>query len=80
MVPNTVNPLDQLALTRLLAVAHRSAPLCGTPFIWRTPRGASSVPTSNSRYEYSECAFSAGSKHFVLAQKPNLLNVNHLLV
>ena len=41
----TVNLLDQLALTRLLAVAHRSALLCGTPFIWRTPRGASNVPT-----------------------------------
>ena len=37
-------------------MADRSAPLCGTPFIWRTPRGASSVPTSNSRYKYSECA------------------------
>ena len=53
---STVNTLDQLALTRLSAVAHRSAPLCGTPFIWRTPRGASSVLTSDSRYEYSECA------------------------
>ena len=51
----TVNLLDQLALTRLSAVADRSAPLCGTPFIWRTPRGASSVPTSDSRYECSEC-------------------------
>ena len=36
-------------------MAHRSAPLCGTPFIWRTPCGASSVPTSDSCYEYSEC-------------------------
>ena len=52
----TVNPLDQLALTRLSGVAHRSALLCGAPFIWRTPRGASSVPTSFSCYEYSECA------------------------
>ena len=46
---STVNLLDQLALTRLSAVADQSAPLCGTPFTWRTPCGASSVPTSNSR-------------------------------
>ena len=38
----TVNTLDQLALTRLSAVADRSAPLCGTSFIWRT------LPTSDS--------------------------------
>ena len=63
----TVNKLDQLALTRLSAVAHQSAPLRGTPFIWRTPRGASSVPTSHSRYEYSECA-------------PNLWHVTSILV
>ena len=42
---------------RLSAVADRSAPLCGTPFIWCTPRGASSVPTSDSCYEYSECGY-----------------------
>ena len=34
--------------------------LCGTPFIWRTPRGASSVPTSDSHYEYSECGWGEG--------------------
>ena len=51
----TVNLLDQLTLTRLSDVADRSAPLCDRPFIWRTPRSASSVPTSDSRYEYSEC-------------------------
>ena len=55
----TVNLLDQLAHTRLSAVADQSAPLCGEPFIWCTPRGASSVPTSDSRYEYSECDLKA---------------------
>ena len=62
----TVNTLDQLAHTRLSAVADRSAPLCGTPFIWRTPRGASSVPTSDSCYEYSECAGKPVRRNFLL--------------
>jgi hypothetical protein len=41
----TVNPLTSLFLRDSQAVARRSAPLRGTPFIWRTPRVASSVPS-----------------------------------
>ena len=67
-------------------MADQSALLCGTPFIWRTPRGASSVPTSDSRYENSECVTEAwGQKNKwsanladgaanALAQNPPLTN------
>ena len=58
---------------RLWAVADRSAPLCGTPFILRTPRGASSVPTSDSRYEYSECGYWTQVKTLSTGSIPFLL-------
>ena len=47
------NHLDHTHFTRSdsLAVAYCSAPLCGVPFTWRTPRGTSSVPLGTNHLE-----------------------------